>query len=87
MRVTRWLTRVELVGQRITEAKTLAGLQLETADIEGQRKVIEADLRPIKYLATLIGAGDQDVLRWFILVVLLLDPTAVLLLPAAAARK
>ena len=48
----------------------------------------EADLGPVKYLATLIGAGDQDTLRWFILVVaLLLDPAAVLLLLAAASAQ
>jgi hypothetical protein len=47
--------------------------------------VADADLGPIRYLATLLGAGDQDVLRYFILVVsLLLDPAAVLLLLAAA---
>jgi hypothetical protein len=47
----------------------------------------EADLDPIRYLATLLGAGDQDVLRYFILVVsILLDPTAALLLRAATRR-
>ena len=36
-------------------------------------------------VALLLGAGDQDVLRWFILAVaLVLDPAAVLLLLAAA---
>jgi len=51
--------------------------------------VAEANLGPVRYLATLIGAGDQDVLRWFILVVaLLLDPAAVpLLLAASSARR
>jgi hypothetical protein len=35
-------------------------------------------LGPVRYLATLLGAGDQDVMRWFILVVAsLLDPAAV----------
>ena len=39
---------------------------------------------PVIHLATLLGAGDQDVLRWFTLAVaLLLDPAAVLLLLAA----
>jgi hypothetical protein len=39
----------------------------------------------VRYLATLIGADNETVLRWFILVVaLLLDPAAVLLLLAAA---
>jgi hypothetical protein len=38
----------------------------------------------VHYLATLFDAADQDVLRHFILVVaLLLDPAAMLLLPAA----
>ncbi|HWN50063.1 MAG TPA: hypothetical protein VNO18_09575 [Xanthobacteraceae bacterium] len=41
----------------------------------------------MRYLATLLGANDQDVLRWFILVIaMLLDPAAVLLLLAAARR-
>jgi hypothetical protein len=77
--------RAELVAQRINEAKALAGLQVEKAKVDGDKKVAEADLGPVRYLATLLGAGDQDVLRWFILVVaLLLDPAAVLLLLAAA---
>ena len=51
------------------------------------REVSEADLGPVRYLAKLIGAGDQDVLRWFILVVaVLLDPAAVVLLLAATRR-
>jgi hypothetical protein len=69
----------------IQSAKALAGLKVEKAGIDGQRKVAEADLGPVCYLAALLGASDQDVLRWFILVVtLLLDPAAVLLLLAAA---
>ena len=36
---------------------------------------MEADLGPVKYLAILLGTGDEDLLRYFILVVaLLLDP-------------
>jgi hypothetical protein len=77
-------TRAELVAQRTSEAKTLAELQVQKAAIDGERRVVEADLGPVRYLATLLGAGDQDVLRYFILVVaLLLDPAAVLLLLAA----
>ena len=50
--------------------------------------VVEADLGPVRYLATLLGAGDQDVLRWFILVVArLLDRAAVLLLLAASSAS
>jgi hypothetical protein len=80
-------TRTELVAQRTNEAKALATLQVEKASVEGERKTIEADLGPVRYLATLLGAGDQDVLRWFTLVIaLLLDPAAVLLLLAATRR-
>ncbi len=67
------------------EAKALADLKAKKAAVEGERRTVEADSGPVRYLATLIGAGDQDVLRYFILVVaLLLDPAAVLLLLAAA---
>jgi hypothetical protein len=80
--------RADLAGQRIKEAKTLADLKVEKAGIDGQRRVAEGDLGPVRYLATLIGAGDQDVLRWFILIVaLLLDPSAVLLLLAASSAR
>src|SRR5882762_6195479 len=80
----RQAKRTSLADKLTVEAKTLADLKIEKASIEGQRKVAEADLGPVRYLATLLGAGDQDVLRWFILVIaLLLDPAAVLLLLAA----
>jgi hypothetical protein len=80
--------RADLVTERVRQGKVLADLQVEKASVEGQRKVAEADLGPVRYLATLIGAGDQDVLRYFILVVaLLLDPAALLLLLAAAVRR
>jgi hypothetical protein len=64
------------------ESKASADLKIEKAAVEG-----EADLDPVRYLATLIGAGNETVLRWFILgVALLLDPAAVLLLLAAIRR-
>jgi hypothetical protein len=81
-------TRSELVAQRTAEAGTLAGLKVERAKADGARQLVEADLGPVRYLAALLGAGDQDVLRWFILVVaMLLDPAAVLLLLAAASAR
>jgi hypothetical protein len=49
--------------------------------------VAEADLGPVRYLATLLGAGDQDVLRWFILVVAVLPDLAAVLLLLAATRR
>jgi hypothetical protein len=79
--------RAELAAQRDQANRTLADLKIEKAKVDGDKKVAEADLGPIRYLATLLGAGDQDVLRWFILIIaLLLDPAAVLLLLAATRR-
>ena len=79
--------RNSLAHRLTVEAKALADLKIEKAKVDGDRRVAEADLGPVRYLATLLGAGDQDVLRWFILVVaLLLDPAAVLLLLAATRR-
>jgi len=80
--------RADLAAERVRAAKALADLQVEKAGVEGERRKAEADLGPVRYLATLVGAGDQDVLRWFILAVaLLLDPAAILLLVAASARR
>jgi hypothetical protein len=77
----RQAKRTSLVDKLTAEAKVLADLKIEKAKADGERRTAEADLGPVRYLATLLGAGDQDVLRWFILVIaLLLDPAAVLLL-------
>jgi len=63
-------------------------LQVEKAAIDGERKAVEADLGPVRYLSQLVGASDERVRRWFILAVaLLLDPAAVVLLLAATARR
>jgi hypothetical protein len=81
-------TRADLVAQRTNEAKALAGLQVEKASINGQRLLVEADLGPVRYLAMLLGADNETVLRWFILVVaLLLDPAAVLLILVATRTR
>jgi hypothetical protein len=86
-RAFRQAKRTSLAVKLTVEAKAFADMKIEKAKIDGERRTAEGDLRPIRYLATLIGAGDQDVLRWFILLVaLLLDPAAVLLLLAAIRR-
>jgi hypothetical protein len=83
----RQAKRTSLADKLTVEAKALADLKIEKAKIDGERKTAEADLGPLRYFATLIRAGDQNVLRWFILVVaILLDPAAVLLLLAATRR-
>src|SRR5258708_3422464 len=76
--------RSELEVNRQAAGKVLVDLKVEKARIEGDRKTVEADLGPVKYLATLLGTDSESALRVFILVVaLLLDPLAVLLLLAA----
>jgi hypothetical protein len=56
-------------------SSTLADLEVEKAAVQGEHRKVEADLGPVKYLATLLGAKDDDVVRYFILLVaLLLDP-------------
>ena len=67
------------------EAKILADLKIETAAVEGERRKVEADLGPVRYLATLLRADSESALRYFILAIAL-DPAAVLLLLAASRR-
>jgi hypothetical protein len=43
------------------QAKPLPGLK--TAAVEGERRTVEADLGPVQYLATLLGADNETVLR------------------------
>jgi hypothetical protein len=52
--------------------KVLADLKIEKAAMEGERRTVEADLGPVRYLATLLGAENETVMRWFILAVALL---------------
>jgi hypothetical protein len=60
---------------------------VQEAAVDGERKAVEADLGPVRYLATLIGSTDEATMRYFIPVVaMLLDPAAVLLLLAATHR-
>jgi len=74
--------------QREATESALADLRVEKAKVDGERKAAEADLGPVRYLATLIGSTDEQTMRWFILVVaLLLGPAAVLLLLAATDRR
>jgi hypothetical protein len=84
----RQAKRNTLADKLTVEAKALADLKVEKAAVEGERRTVEADLGPVLYLATLLGADSETALRGFILVVaLLLDPAAVLLLLAASSAR
>jgi len=82
--------RADLAATRQRELKTLAGLQIEKAKIDGERKRIEADVGPVRYLAELMGAPATDFERPVRLLTLalvaVLDPLAIALLLAAGAR-
>jgi hypothetical protein len=75
------------VGEREAAETALADLRIEKAKVDGERKAVEADLGPVRYLATLLDSTDAQTMRYFtfiLIVALLLDPAAVLLLLAAA---
>jgi hypothetical protein len=79
--------RDALTAQRAEARRALVALQVEAASVDGQRKLVVADLGPALYLATLLGVDPAAMTRAFILLVaVLLDPAAVLLLMAATAR-
>jgi hypothetical protein len=82
------VTRNSLADRLAVEAKAFADLKIEKAVVDSQRRTVEDDLGPVPYLATLLGAGEEDMLRWFILILaVLLDPTAVQLLLAATRTR
>jgi hypothetical protein len=77
--------RADLVAARLLESKGLAALQVEKARIDGERRKVESDLGPVRYISALIGIPAETVMRWFILAVaFILDPAAVVLLLAAS---
>ncbi len=59
--------RSELEVNRQAAGKVLVDLKVEKARVEGDRKTVEADLGPVKYLATLLGTDSESALRVFIL--------------------
>jgi hypothetical protein len=80
--------RDKLVQDRVAAESALTSLRIEKAAVDGERKTVEADLGPVRYLATLLGSTDEQTMRGFILVVaLLLDPGAMLLLLAATGAR
>ncbi|MGA7805122.1 hypothetical protein [Bradyrhizobium sp.] len=82
--------RADIVAVRQREVQVLAGLQIDKARIDAQRKRAEADVGPVRYLAELIGAPATDLERPVRLLTLalvaVLDPMAVALLLAAGSR-
>jgi hypothetical protein len=79
--------RADIVAARQREAQALAGLQIEKAKIDAQRRRAEADVGPVRYLAELMGIPATDLERPVRLLTLalvaVLDPMAIALLLAA----
>jgi hypothetical protein len=50
-------TSADVVSQRTAAAKVLAALQIERSGIEGQCRVAEAGLGPVKYLERSTATG------------------------------
>jgi hypothetical protein len=57
----RQVKRTGLADRLTVEAKSLADLKIEKAAVKGERRVVETDLGPVRYLATLIGADNETV--------------------------
>src|SRR6266436_6659621 len=88
------LVRLDRISHELIASPNCLTSESPRADDErrqakrGERRKVEMDLGPVRYLATLLGADSETVLRWFILVVaLLLDPAAALLLSVSARRE
>jgi hypothetical protein len=79
--------RTELVASRQKEARELVDLRVRKAAIDGERKRVEAEVGPVRYLAQLVGGADADLEKTVRLLILIIaavfDPLAVLLLIAA----
>jgi hypothetical protein len=76
--------------ERKREASTLAALKTERAVAAAKGRQVEAEASPIRYVAELVGAGQDDerAIRWLIaLMVLCCDPLAVALTAAASSRR
>ena len=80
--------REALAAQRQHEAATLVSLRGDQAQVQAESRKVEADIGPLRYAATLIGLGDEQAIRWLILLmVLTCDPMAIVLVVAASARR
>jgi hypothetical protein len=77
------------LAERQQAAERLADLKVQQADIEAQRARVTAEAGPALYLAKLFGSNDTEAIVRVItaLLVLVLDPLAVLLTLAAARWK
>jgi hypothetical protein len=81
--------RAGLVAERQQAAEHLADLKVQEANVDAQRARVTAEAGPALYLAKLFNVGDPEAMVRLItaLLVLVLDPLAVLLTLAAARHQ
>jgi hypothetical protein len=68
----------------------LAALKAERASVAAKGRQAETEAAPIRYVAELLGGGEDSerAIRWLIaLMVLCCDPLAIVLTTAASARR
>ncbi len=79
------------VAEQAKRQEAIARARQEAADklveLQGHARV-SASVGPARYLATQLGTDAETVVRWLVaLVVLLIDPSAVVLTIAASRRR
>lgn len=81
--------RGDLVAQRRAAAERLSDLRVEQADVEARRVRVASESGPALYLAKLFGSDNTEgmVRLITVLLVVVLDPLAVLLTIAASRRR
>ncbi len=82
--------RAALVSERQRAAEALATLKVDRGGVEARAAIAESEAAPIMYAAEVIGVGGdpERAIRWLIvLLVLCLDPMALVLTAAVSARR
>ena len=79
--------REEIAKARQAEADKLVALKNQRAHVQTEGKQVFADTGSARFLAIQLGTDAETVIRWLVMcLVLLIDPTAVVLTIAATMR-
>ena len=79
--------RREEIAARQAEADKLVALKNQRAHVQTEGKQVFADTGSARFLAIQLGTDAETVIRWLVMcLVLLIDPTAVVLTIAATMR-
>ena len=83
---SRWPMRRDGIAKARQEAADrLVEMQGERARLDAERARVAAQTGPARFLATQLGTDAETVIRWLVaLLVMLIDPSAIVLTIAAA---